>query len=215
MPTIPHMGDSANLVLVGGGGHGVVVAEAALLAGYELVGFLDDDSAAALAVGAMREGWLGTLSKTEILETHNWILGLGNLALRRRVIGELATGRGPVSIIHPAASVSPSAEIAEGVYVGPGAVVHARAWVSEHAIINSGAIVEHDCRIGQNVHIAPGAVLGGGVQVGQDSLVGLGSRILPQVRIGPGAVIGAGAVVLEDVNEGECVMGVPARVVCS
>lgn len=206
------MGDSANLVLVGGGGHGVVVAEAALLAGYELVGFLDDDSAAALAVGAMREGWLGSLAKTDVLKKHNWILGLGNLALRRRLIDKLAAGHGPASILHPAASVSPSAEIAEGAYVGPGSVVHARAWVSEHAIINSGAIVEHDCRIGQNVHVAPGAVLGGGVHVGADSLVGLGSRILPNIHIGPGAVVGAGAVVVEDVAADECVMGVPAQV---
>lgn len=151
-----------------------------------------------------------------------WILGIGRLADRRRlldVLGPAAArspstndGVGPVTIVHPRADVSSAARLGAGVLVGSMAVVQARAVVGPHAIVNTSAVVEHDCQIGANAHIAPGAVLGGGVQVGPDTLIGLGARVLPMVRIGPGATIGAGAVVTADVPAHAKAVGVPARV---
>ena len=150
----------------------------------------------------------------------NWILAIGGIAIRRRVLEEIALIEKSTSaqatyvaltLVHPTAYVSPTAEIGQGVYIGPKAVVHAFANVGNHAIINSGAIVEHECVIGENSHIAPGAVLGGNVRVGRDTLVGIGSRVLPGIQVGAGATVGGGATVVRTVVAGSTVVGVPAR----
>lgn len=209
MPTTTPVHSSRDLVLVGGGGHAVVVAEAAELSGWRLAGFLDDAADAALASGRPSTALLGGLNDLKALAGRSWILGLGNLRLRRRVVaaGDLP---GAASVIHPASILSPSCTIGPGVFIGPGAIVHSRAAIGAHAVINTGAIIEHDCRIGVNAHVAPGTALGGGCEVGEDSLIGLGARLLPGVRVGRGCVVGAGSVVLHSVPDGLTVAGVPA-----
>lgn len=217
----PNAAPKGSVVLIGGGGHAIVVAEAARLAEHPIAGFLDDHPAAPLAAILIdlphpfaAPSCLGPLQAVEVIGDRNWIVALGDLRARRAAI-KCATGPGgcggkATSVIHPTAIVSPSAVIGPGTFIGPGAIIHARARVGAHSIINSGAIVEHDCVLDENVHIAPGAVMAGGVKVGRDTLVGLGSRVLPQVRIGHLSVVGAGAVVVGDVADGVTVVGVPA-----
>lgn len=206
------------LVLIGGGGHALVVAEAAVLSGRTISGYLDDSDSATLEgafEGSTRIGTLGDLAKLEALGRFELIIALGDLAARYRMIQSLDAGlpKGAkiASIIHPDASVSPSATIEPGVFIGPGAIVHTRASIGAHATINSGAIVEHECVIGANVHVAPGAAIAGRVAIGQSTLVGLGSRILPNLRIGEQSIIGAGAVVVRNAPVRSQLAGVPAR----
>lgn len=214
------MSEARRLVLVGGGGHALVVAEAAALVGLHLLGFCDDDAGAVLGRGEGALTRMGGLRCKEVFEhagSTRWILAIGDLAARRRMLEWIGgfKSRGPAAtIVHPRAILSTAhgAMLGEGVYVGPGAILHTRAQVGGHVIINSGAIVEHECQIGENAHIAPGAVLGGRVTIGADTLVGLGSRVLPGATIGRRCVIGAGAVVIEDVPDGSRVVGVPGRV---
>lgn len=202
-----------SISLVGGGGHALVVADAALRAGLSLAGFYDDDEDAVLASGEPSAARLGDIASLEAQELDNapWILAVGDLGTRRWLIDRLYKAEDDAAmVVHPAAVVSESAVVAGGVWIGPGAVVHTRARVLDHAIVNSGAVIEHECLIAENAHIAPGAILGGRVSVGNDTLVGLGARVLPGVRIGSGCTIGAGAVVLRDVPDGARVVGVPA-----
>jgi sugar O-acyltransferase (sialic acid O-acetyltransferase NeuD family) len=198
------------VLLIGGGGHALVVAEALRLAGAPLAGFLDDAATPTLAGPPFEAARLGSLGDADEAPGRPWILAIGDLAVRERLLRRLP-GDGAATVIHPAAHVSPTAHVGRGVYVGPGAVVHAAAEVGDHAIINTGAIIEHECRIGRNAHVAPGAVLGGRARVGAGALVGLGSRVLPGVTIGEGCTIGAGAVVTADVPGGATAAGVPAR----
>lgn len=206
-----------SVLIIGGGGHARVVADAAEAAGMRIAGFLDDNREAQLAAQSPRYTWQGGLPGSDrgVMPDGGWIVGLGDVVKQRRrvlsVLSESGAEALPVNVVHPRAFVSESAVMGLGVFVGPCAVVHACAAVEHHAIINTGAIVEHDCHIGENTHIGPGAVLGGNVSVGSDCLVGLGSRVLPGVRIGRGSVIGAGAVITRDVLEYKVVMGVPGR----
>lgn len=222
------------LILIGGGGHALVVAEAAAMAGRPIRGFLDDDPDAALGsvegifpapgaptVEVNRLGGLSAVGSLDEFGRCEIILAVGNLKLRRELIRKLegaigasgaARGVKIATIIHPRANVSPSAIIEPGVYVGPGAVIHTRARIGAHAIINSGAIVEHECVIGDNAHVAPGAALGGRVTIGDDVLVGIGSRILPNLAVGRGSTIGAGAVVIRGIGGLQTAVGVPVRV---
>jgi UDP-perosamine 4-acetyltransferase len=202
---------SSELVLIGGGGHAVVVAEAARASGARIVGVYDDDERCAACREPDGAQWLGPLSQAGELE-HPWILGLGDLALRATFLARLsASTTAAERVVHPSAVISPTATIGRGVFVGPLAVVHSRARVAAHAIVNTGAIVEHDCDIGENVHVAPRCVLGGAVGLGPHTLVGLGAAILPGVRVGARCIIGAGSVVRAEVADMTRIAGVPAR----
>ncbi len=215
LPAAMHTSES-NLVLLGGGGHALVVAEAAALAGYFVTGFYDDRTDAVLArrVAAVRLGSLDDFLNAD--GTTAYIITIGDTATRSALEHRVRRGRPATracrAIVHPRAVVSPSAELGAGAFIGPGAIVHSFAHVADHAIINSGAIVEHECKIGEHAHIAPGAALGGNVSVGRATLVGIGSRVIPGVKIGNDAVVGAGAVVIRDVQDRTRVVGVPARV---
>lgn len=197
-----------SLLLIGGGGHATVVAEAAVLSGWRIVGFLDDDKQAPLSKMAEWIGSIATIENPELTEHHPTIIAVGDLRFRRKLV-EIVRDDFAI-VIHPDASVSPSATIGEGVFIGPGAVVHTNATLGAHATVNSGAIVEHDVVIGPNAHLAPGAVLGGAVQIGAGTLIGIGARVIPGVHIGSDAVVGAGAAVIRDTPDGACVVGVPA-----
>jgi len=200
------------LTLIAGGRHALIVAEAAQLANIEISGYLDDDSSAGIRVVGSPVAWLGELRDFNCVGDAAYIVALGKIPIRREVIELLdRTECAALTVVHPTAFVSPSAELGAGVYVGPQAVVNSRARIADHAIINTGAIVEHDCVVGENTHIAPGAVMGGDVTIGHDSLIGLGSRLNPHVMIGDNATVGAGAVVVRDVDDEKTVMGVPAR----
>jgi sugar O-acyltransferase (sialic acid O-acetyltransferase NeuD family) len=120
-------------------------------------------------------------------------------------------GLQPLSVQHPSAIVSPSATLAAGCQVLAGAVVGTDAQLGANVIVNSRAVVEHDCRLGEHAHVASGAVLAGGVTVGAGAHVGAGAVVKQGLRIGSGAIVGAGAAVIDDVADGQTVVGVPAR----
>jgi sugar O-acyltransferase (sialic acid O-acetyltransferase NeuD family) len=204
------------LLLLGGGGHAAVVADAAGTAGWTIAGFLDDEATAALSVGPAPAPRLGSID-----DLHRWCAGApvapaihaatGDAARRRRWL-ELASDLPAPAIIHARAIVAESATIGAGAFIGPGAIVNARARVERGAIVNSGAIVEHDGRVGAYSHVAPGAVLAGRVTLGEACFVGAGSVVIPGVALGDGAVLGAGAVAIADLGAGLTAVGVPARV---
>jgi sugar O-acyltransferase (sialic acid O-acetyltransferase NeuD family) len=139
-------------------------------------------------------------------------VSIGDNVARKAVATRLGSlGKQLVSVIHPAAIVSPYAEIADGAFVAAGAIVGPEARVGTGAVINHNAVVDHDCRVGDYAHIAPNATLGGGVRVGAGVLFGAGAVALPGLEIGDEAVVGAGAVVSRTVASGETVTGIPAK----
>lgn len=210
------------LVLIGGGGHALVVAEACVRAGVQLVGAFDDDPGAVLFERATVRN-LGPLARDPEAWTRAvWaagqhvflMLAIGDLAARHAVLASIDGSDFPAhfaAIADPAAIIVASASVGPGVLVCAGAVVQSFARLGAHCIINTGAVVEHECEIGVNAHIAPGAVIAGRVRIGDDTLVGLGARVLPGRSVGRGCVVGAGAVVTTDVPDGTTVAGIPAR----
>jgi sugar O-acyltransferase (sialic acid O-acetyltransferase NeuD family) len=195
----------ASITFIGGGGHALVACDCAAAARVDVAGFYDDASDAPLIAHAK---WLGPLEDALDIASP-WLLALGDLTTRRRVLRSLDSGA--ESIIHAGAVVSPTARIGRGVLIGPGAIVNARARIADHAIINSGAVVEHECEVGVNAHIAPGAVLGGRAAVGDDTLIGINAAVLPGVTIGARCTIGAGAVVTRPIENAKTATGAPAR----
>lgn len=202
-----------SICLIGGGGHALVVAEAAQLAEQQVIGFFDDRESGSLM--HLASTWLGKIEDGNCLHLDvARILAVGDLDFRVS-LQEVINGIEPVfnygTVIHPRAIVSDDAVLAGGTFVAAGAVVNCGAAVGIHGIVNTRAVVEHDCEVGANVHVGPGAVLGGGVRIGSRTLIGLNASVKPNVSIGKNCVVGAGAVVVQDVCDNDIVIGVPAR----
>jgi len=200
---------SGSLVLLGGGEHAQVVAEAARLAGWSVRGCVAP-SAPSTANGLP---WLGPDEAWQPQPDDRHLLvavGAPGTPLRHDLAVRFAD-LAWATIIHPAAIVSPSAAIAPGAFIAAGAIVGTRTSLARHAIVNTGAQADHDCRIGTGAHLAPGAILGGGVAVGDWAFIGLGARVRDHRAIGAGAIVGMGSVVLAHVPAGATVYGVPAE----
>lgn len=204
------MNNPGALVLLGGGGHAAVVAEAARTCGWRVIGYLDDGPAteAARLVGLQRLGAIHDLDRFPTGALGH--AAVGDPALRRQWLDTLGLLAAP-AIVHESATVSPSASLAEGSFIGPRAVVNARANIGRGVVVNTGAIVEHDCVLEAFCHIGPGAALGGGATVGEEATVGLNASVLRRIRIGASATLGAGGVAVRDVPEGVTAVGIPAR----
>ena len=115
------------------------------------------------------------------------------------------------NIVDKTATVSSSAHMGEGIYIGKKAIVNADAHIADCAIINTACIVEHNCCIGQFAHMAPGSVVCGGATVEDGAHIGANATVIQGVHIAGDSVIGAGAVILKDVPSKGIVVGNPGR----
>lgn len=207
------------LILVGGGEHARVVAEAARSTGeWEILGVADpagaDGTLANLGIADLGDDTaLATYLASSGVDDRPWlIISIGAIVdgtVRQQVVARFERERW-ASIVHAAAWVSPTAEVEPGAVVMAGAVVNAGARVGAHAIVNTGAIIEHDVVVGAFARIGPRAAIGGGTVIGADALIGLGAAVRDHVTVGAGATVGMGAVVTNAVAPGATVVGVPA-----
>ena len=112
----------------------------------------------------------------------------------------------------------------ENISIGEGAILCANTVLTGdikigcHFHCNIYSYVAHDCRIGDFVTCAPRVCCNGRIVIDDNAYIGTGA-VLKQgshskpLRIGKGAIIGMGAIVLNDVEDGEVVVGNPARVI--
>ena len=153
------------LLVLGAGGHGKVVREAALslldINGkplYEAADFLDDNSAEAI-------GKIADLGKYK--EKYSDVFcGIGNNKVRKQLLDQAKElGYSIPVLIHPTAYISPSAVIEAGTVVEPKAIVNANTIVHRGCIISVGAIVDHDVIVNEFVHVNAGAIVKAGARV--------------------------------------------------
>ena len=195
------------LIIIGAGGHGKVIADAALKNGYTNICYIDDH-----AIGdVMGFPIIGTSADIEHLNdgSTDFIIGIGNNAVRKTIAETYNVNW--VSIIHPSAQIAFNAEIGKGTVVMANAVVNVCATVGEHCIINTGAIIEHDNVIENYAHISPNVALGGTIRIGSLTHVGIGATVKNNTEICSDCTIGAGAVVIKNITEPGTYVGVPAR----
>jgi sugar O-acyltransferase (sialic acid O-acetyltransferase NeuD family) len=200
------------LLIIGGGGHGAVVAEAAAKAGHwSDIEFLDDnlDEAATLEYPVV--GGLGDM-ESFLDENTEAVVAIGDNRRRMELLDRVLRSNGSLAtVIHPNACISRSATISAATVVCAGVVVNARASVGRGSILNTSATIDHDCIIKPGVHISPGANLAGCVTIGERSWIGIGAAVREGIIIGQDAIVGAGAAVVSNVRDGATVGGVPAR----
>jgi len=206
---------SVRLVLIGGGEHARVVAEAAGSnpEAFEILGFVDPNECPETEerLGIRRLGSEASLAKCD---SAHGILGVGATGptTRRAEIVERVSPmvNGWATIRHRNATVSPSATIEEGTVLMAGTVINSGARIGKHCVINSGAVVEHDVYIADHVIVGPQATIGGGTRIGDGCFIGLGASIRDHLCIGSLTLVGMGAVVVTDAGSNKILLGVPA-----
>jgi UDP-N-acetylbacillosamine N-acetyltransferase len=209
-----HLARSQALYVFGAGGHGKVVADVAIQAGWRVLAVLDEN----LRLEDRTVGGLPVVSGRErvenLLRTNDSVaLAIGNNAIRMRLHRELEDrGIRVQTVISPKAIVSNWATIGNGTVIMHAAIVNAGAVIGDGVILNTAAVVEHDCEIGDFAHVSPNSSLGGAAKIGIGSQVGIGASVLPRVRIGARTIVGAGSVATRDLPDDVIAYGVPARV---
>lgn len=184
------------LLVIGAGGHGKAVAEAALLSGeWQRIAFVDD------RWPALREafGWpvvadVAGLAALEI-QVAGAIAAVGNNLVREQWVKAIhAAGLPLVTVVHPRACVSASAVIGAGTAIMALAMVGVDAVIGEGAIVNANATVDHDASLGAFAHLGVGVQLAGGVKIGARAWLQAGCSAGYQVVVGEGAVCAPGSV---------------------
>ena len=199
----------AMLLVLGAGGHGRVVAEAALASrGWSRIVASDRNSL--LCLGQLLPGI--DLVQTGVLSSPDIALhvAIGSNVAREREATFCGVDR-LVTIQHYSAVISPFSQIGAGCFIAATAVIAAGASLGLGVIVNHGTVVDHDVQIGSFCHIAPSATLGGAVIVGNRVMIGSAAVVLPSVRITDEVTVGAGAVVTADITQPGTYAGVPAR----
>lgn len=197
------------LLILGAGGHGRVVADAAVQQGTWR-GLRATDRNPARCTGELLTGIAMVPIDAERLPFEAVHVAIGDGAARERESAALDAAR-LTTVVHPAASVSDYAQVGPGCFIAAQAVVAAGARLGAGVIVNHGAVVDHDCAVGSFSHIAPRAAIGGAAAVGHNVLIGAGATVLPGIKVCDQVVVGAGAVVHRDIVQAGVYAGVPAR----
>lgn len=205
----------AGLLIVGAGGHGKVVAEAAAATGrWSALAFLDDRFPSLASVNGLAVRGALADAPALLAEFSDAVVAIGHCRTRLRVLHDLRRwGFALPTVVHPTAWVSPSATLGEGTVVFAQVAIHACARLGAGCIANTGCSIDHDAALGDGVHVCPGARLAGEVTVGDASWLGIGSSVIQRVRVGADVTVGAGAAVVRALPDGVTAVGVPARVI--
>ncbi len=207
------------LVIVGAGGFGrevldVVRAMDPLGQAMSFAGFVADDEPSPGLLERIGAQWLGTPDEFAALPSADlYAVCVSAADARQRLARQMdSVGLLAATLIHPTAIVGADVELGAGVVMCAQSHVTTNVRIGAHVHIDRLAQVGHDCVVGDFVTMHPATVLSGTVSIGDRTKFGTSSCVLPNLTIGSDAVIGAGAVVIDDVPDGQTVVGVPARV---
>lgn len=182
------------LLIVGAGGHGSAVAEAAVLTmDWPAIQFVDDAYPERKNVGPWPIVADTSVLPELVAEGDSVIIAIGHQPTRKRLF-EIVSNAGAtlVSIIHPKAWVSSQAQIGAGTAVMAGAIVGTNARVGKGAIINANTTVDHDAVLGDFAHLGVGVQLAGGVVIGESAWLQAGSCAGYRVSVPGNSVVSPG-----------------------
>ena len=180
-------------ILVGYSGHGLVVAESAIIMGVEFYGYTDLYE---IDKNPFDLRYFGN----EQSKDYNWnltdkyVLGIGSNKLRSKAFKFLKSkSKVCLKIINKSASVSEFSSVGEGTFIARNVSINPFSQIGNYCIVNTSSSIDHECIIENGVHLAPGSILCGNVKIGENS------------------IIGAGSVVLSNIKNNSIVYGIPAK----
>lgn len=192
------------LVIYGAWYFSRVVVEAAQASGWTVRGCVDPQPPD------------GVTTLSTVPDDAHVFVAIGDNAVRESVSQALRDhGRAFATIVHPLASVSPSAKIGTGTYVAELAAVRTGVTVGEGVVLQAGCVVSHDSTVDDFASFGPNAAAASKVTIGRRTMVGVGASIVPSVTIGEDCTVAAGAVVFRNCGEGRTLLGNPAKAISS
>ena len=183
------------LLVVGAGGHGLSVAEAAELSSkFVVVGFLDDLLPAGESIlGVTVLGPIASIAGYRAIADQA-IVAIGNNTVREKLMQQLAAaGFKLATVVHPRAIVSPSAVLGAGSAVMAGAIVGTEARLGVSSIVNCGAVVDHHANVEDFGHLGVNASMSGGTVLERGAWMQAGAALGYGVRVAAGEVLLPGA----------------------
>lgn len=199
-----------NVIIIGAGGQGKVIADIIRTSGDNVYGFLDDNIEINTKI-IDEYKVIGKVSDIEkfSLEDVVFIIAIGNNIVRKNITQKYNLKY--YTAIHKTAYIGMDVTIGEGTVVMPFACINASSKIGKHCIINTGAIVEHENQVEDFVHISPQAALAGQVTVGECTHIGINATVKNNIKIANNCIVGAGAVVVKNIEKSGVYVGVPAK----
>jgi UDP-3-O-[3-hydroxymyristoyl] glucosamine N-acyltransferase len=135
-----------NLLILGAGQYGQMVYEVAqAMNRFARIDFLDDNYPD--AIGRMADFAQFTDQFTDA------VVAIGNSDLRLTLLEQLRSHYNLPTILHPQATVMPSAQTGDGCVIEPQAVIQSHAVLGKGCLISAGAVINHNAVLGEGCHI--------------------------------------------------------------
>ncbi len=142
-------------LLYGFGGHGKVLAELLLAAGFREIGVFDDNPIDTSLLNNVI--YLGKYDPN-VYSDDKILIAVGNNKIRSEL--SLIIKHNYLTFIHPSAFVSPTCSIGEGSVILQNAVLQTNVFIGKHCIINIQSSIDHDTHVSDFNHIAPHVYIG-------------------------------------------------------
>jgi len=210
---------SKSLLIIGHGGFAKEAGSLAIMAGFQLKGFIDQ-----LGPEESRSGLFGlpvfqsVMVAREKVNCLSAFVAIGDNWTRERVTLELRTKTPElelVCLIHPNSVMSAGAQAGPGSFIGANAFVGAFASVADGNYIAPNTTIGHGSTCGRFSFVSTGARIGGEAHLGDRVMVGMNSVIREKVTVDSDTVVGALSFVSQDFPSKVVVAGSPARIVKS
>jgi hypothetical protein len=88
------------------------------------------------------------------------------------------------TMVHPAATVDPSAQLGENCWIGPGALIGPSVKIGHNTCVGAGALVDFGASLAANVWVGAAARVGADASVGTHSVIGADVRLGNAVSVG-------------------------------
>lgn len=208
-----------NIIIVGAGGFAkelysymALDIENKILNNHIIKGFLDISKDAFLDM-KIDSLYLGDENNYQIEENDLFIVAIGNIKLRQKIINKLKTLNAKFfTYIHSSVIIAKNATIGEGVIICPNSIIQANAVVMDYCVINIFSSVGHDSTIGKNSILSPYCTLNGNVIAGDKLFMGTRSTILLGMSVGNNCTISAHTVLRSDIGDGIIVQDKPNQI---
>ena len=153
-----------------------------------------------------------SIDTVENFEEKRVVNTLGLLPVRNQQHENLIDkGARLLTVVHPTAHVSPTAELGAGCIIAPFSLVGEFAKLGPNVTVNVGVTIGHDVSIGQSSVLSPNVAICGGSTCGDGVYFGVGVTVNPGIEIGAFCKLSSGAVITAKVESGSIAFGNPAK----